>query len=226
MISGLERAATIVGEMLLPPTPDERDPLYFRCWQRVSVTLQKSVRRWAREIYFRDIARCADRDAAYVMLVYSVSRPFFGRPRSEFTYDPADAETMKSAWQFIGTGLRNVLAEIEARLREEGEIELSHRYEPVWYQDILRAVEKRERHFLKLLAREAKVIDAVIDLGTRRDAAAESRFERAAGGALRNFGGVDMRALIPKILGQTASLLDSQTRETDLVSSAACLPVE
>lgn len=195
--------------MTLPPTPDERDVRYFRCWQRVSVALQKSMRRWAREIYFRDAGRFADRDAAYVLLVYSVSRPFFGRPRAEFTYDAADAETIESAWQFIGTALRGVLGEMEARLREAGAVELAHRYDPVWYQDILAAARKRERHFLKLLAREAKVIDAVIDLGTRRDSGAEARFERIAGGALRNFHGVNMREMIPKIRVRTSSLLQT-----------------
>ena len=96
--------------MVFPPTPDERDPRYFRTWQRVSVVLQKSFRQWVRELYFRDIARFADRDEAFVMIVFSVCRPCYGTPRSEFTYDAADPETLTTARRSIGQALRNALA--------------------------------------------------------------------------------------------------------------------
>jgi hypothetical protein len=70
--------------------PAERDLQYFSTWQRVSVTLQRSLRAWIPNIYFRDISQFEDREAAYPLLIYQASRPFFGRPRTEFTYDAAN----------------------------------------------------------------------------------------------------------------------------------------
>lgn len=199
--------------MLLSPTPDERDPRYFRTWQRVSIGLQKSFREWAREVYFRDAARFEDREAAFTMLVFSACRPFYGRPRSEFTYDLAEpAATLAAALRSSGAALRSALAPIEKRLREAGSIELAHRFAPVWYRDIQVAAKKHQRELIRMLAHEARLIDAVIDLGTRRNEKAEERFYRIADNMLSNFGGADLRELIPKILEETARALAENAR--------------
>jgi len=43
--------------------PAERTPRYFQTWQRVSLALQKTLRRGIPELYFRDnVARYEDRD--------------------------------------------------------------------------------------------------------------------------------------------------------------------
>src|SRR6185437_10246471 len=143
----------------------EKDPRYFRTWQRVSVVLQKAMRRWIPEIYFRDLARFEDREAAYQLIVYAASRPCYGRPKTEFTYDISDPDTLPTTLRTIGQSLRNVLGPIEQRLREAGQPRLARRYLPVWYQDILNDVRKKPKLLTALLAREAKLIDAVIDLG-------------------------------------------------------------
>lgn len=194
--------------MIFPPTPEERDPRYFRTWQRVSVELQKSFRRWASEIYFRDLTRCQHRDPAFLMVVFSAARPFYGRPRAEFTYDLAEPEqALASAWHTIGTAIRSTLAPLEQRLLEAGLPELAHRFAPVWYQDVLVAVKKRSRReFIRLLAQEARLIDGLIIFGTRRNPAAEACFAALATATLRNFHGVDMTELIPRILASAADV--------------------
>ena len=77
--------------------PDELQPRYFQTWQGVSLALQKALRTWIPEIYFRDPARYEDRDAAFPLLVYAASRPCRGRPRTEFTYDVVDPQVLPNA---------------------------------------------------------------------------------------------------------------------------------
>src|SRR5579871_2596988 len=89
--------------------PAERDPRYFRTWQRVSLALQKSLRQWIPELYFRDLERFQERSEAYQLIVYGACRPFYGRPRTEFTYDIADPETLPLALKNIGHSIRVVL---------------------------------------------------------------------------------------------------------------------
>src|SRR5262249_46991820 len=114
--------------------PDELHTDYFATWQRVSVHLQKFLRRAAYEEYFHDISRYADRDAAYPMLVYLAARVNRGRPSTDFTYDlhdyPENQETLASAWRQIGNIMRQLLAGIEQRLKEAGMTSLARWYAP------------------------------------------------------------------------------------------------
>ncbi len=58
-----EQFLTLLGHHLdydaWPTSPAEDDPLYFRAWQRVSVALQRGMRQWISEFYFRDFDRFA-----------------------------------------------------------------------------------------------------------------------------------------------------------------------
>jgi hypothetical protein len=196
-----------------PTAPLESHPSYFRTWQHVSVALQRGLRVWAPEFYFRDLGRCEDRDGAYAMVVYSACRLFYGHPRTEFTYDIADEATLHAAVRTIGCGIERTLAFLEARLKAGGCAELARSYSPLWYQDVLAAVKKRPRRLITLLAREAKLIDAVIDLGTQRNRAAARKFVRRSNSALRNLGGVDMRSLLPRVLHEVTMVLAQERRE-------------
>jgi hypothetical protein len=187
--------------------PEERDPRYFQAWQQTSLALQKAMRNWIPEIYFRDAARYEDREACYPLIVYQASRLCFGRARTEFTCDVADPETLPAAFRLIGQALRRVLAEVETRLRESGRPELARRYAPVWHQDILNAVKLRPRRLLELLGDEAALINAVIDLGTDRRMEAVKPFAKAASAALRNIYREDMRVLALRALEEATRAL-------------------
>jgi hypothetical protein len=182
--------------MKLQNTPAETDPRYFRAWQRVSLHLQKKLRTAMPEAYFRDdVARYEDREEAYQLVIYEACRVFYGRPRTEFTYDVADPITLPVALRAIGRAIQAVLARIEKRLFESGRAELSRRYAPVWYEDILRAVKKKPKRLIGLLACESALINAVIDWGTMRTAAAEKRFYRAVVSAARVYR-VDVQSIL------------------------------
>jgi hypothetical protein len=188
-------------------TPPERDPLYFRTWQRTSVALQKALRQWIPDLYFRDITRFEDRDTAYQLIVYAASRPYYGQARTEFTFDMADPGALPAALRSIGHATQGVLMPVEQRLRVGRRPDVARHYMPVWYQDILIAVKKKPKILMRILADEARLINAVIDLGTSRDAASVSRFLRVAAAVLRIFLGEDMRQLIPMLLDVAAQVL-------------------
>jgi len=188
--------------------PDELQPRYFRTWQLVSQALQRALRTWIPETYFGDPARYEDRDAAYPLLVYAASRPCRGRPRTEFTYDVVDEETLPNAYHLIGTSLQAVMAKVERRLHECGRPELARRYAPRWHQDVLRAVQKKPRQFLGLLGDEAAVVNSVIDLGTAHRMQAVKPFAKWATVALRSMYGMDLRPLAFSALEEATRALD------------------
>ena len=191
--------------------PEETDPLYFRTWHRVSIALQRSLRRWTSEINFRDATRFEDRAEAFPVVVYAGARVFYGRAKTEFTYDVADPRTLVIALRAIGRPIQNILGPMAERLKEIGRPELARRYAPVWHHDVLAAVKKKPRRLVALLAREAKIIDAVIDLGTAHDAAAAYRCAKISNATLRNMllpgVGDDMRELLPAILDEASKVL-------------------
>lgn len=210
------RAAELVlGDPAWKSTPDETNLSYFPTWQRVSLRLQKALRNWIPELYFKDIARYEDRDAAYPFLVYEASRVCYGRPRTEFAYDVADAETLPMSLRMIGRAMQSALSGVEARLHEAGRPALARRYAPVWHQDILAAVRKRPRKLVELLATDAAVVNAVIDLGTAHSAAAVSVFARTAGAALRSVSGDDMRGLAVRALDEATLELARSFRNSE-----------
>lgn len=179
--------------------PTERDPAYFPTWQRVSMALQRWLRDRVCEEYFRDAARFEDRAAAYPIIVYQACRPFFGKPRTEFTYDLRDfpwcEDTLEASWKLTGRGIQRSLAAIEKRLNELGQERLARRYSPVWHEDVLVAVRRKPRVYADLLAREAAVINAVIDLGTQPTPASIQRAAKVINQQLRKVHGDDMKKL-------------------------------
>ena len=190
-------------------TPRETDSGYFRVWQRVAVELQKALRAWIPEVYFENLQRFEKRMDAYSIIVYAASRPCYGRPRIEFTYDLAEAGMPEAAaLRSIGSQVRKVLSPLEARLREAGRPDLAMRYLPVWHEDIVRAVRRRPRLLLDLLASDARLVNAVIHLGATRNV---GPFQRAATLALRSVGGVDMRTLAVRALELTSVLINSRS---------------
>ena len=179
--------------------PTERDPGYFRAWQRVSLALQRWLRDQVAGQYFADLARFENRPAAYPVIVYQASRLCHGRPRTEFTYDlrdyPECRTTLAMSWKLTGRAIQAVLGRIEQRLNEAGMTELAHRYAPVWHQDVLVAVKKKPKPYVDLLMAESAVINAAIDLGTERSVEAANRFAKTVHLNLRKIYGMDLQRL-------------------------------
>ncbi len=196
-------ATCALADPLWRDAPGERDAAYFPRWQKVSLTLQRWLRDRIAEEYFRDPARLEDRADCYPMIVYQACRPYYGRPRTEFTYDLRDfpwcEETLASSWRLTGRGLQRVMGGLEARLRASGNEQLARRYSPVWFEDVLVAVQRRPKLYADLLAREAAVINAVIDLGTQPKVDSVNRSSKIINQQLRKIHGpkdaLDLRSL-------------------------------
>lgn len=216
-------AYTLLTRTAWRAAPHERDRKCFRTWQTVSLAVQRALRIWIPEIYFRDSAQFEDRVAAYPVLLYRASRPCHGRPRTEFTYDVADPQSMTSAWRMTGQSLQSVLAHVETRLHVEGQPVLARRYAPIWSEDIIRAVKQRPRPFVEMLAQEAMLVNAVIGLGTSRSMMAVKPFARAANAALRRMAGMDMRSLSYKVMEEaTDALARANAGTADQPMQVAC----
>lgn len=214
-----EKAAGLaLADPVWAAAPEESDPDYFAVWQRVSLSLQGSLRRlicWQR---FRDAERYEDRPAAYPFLVYEATRLCYGRPRTEFTYDLSDypdcSSTLASAWKLIGRSLQGILAKVEQRLTEAGKPALARRYAPIWYQDIIREVRKRPNACVRLLAHESALINSIIQMGIARNVESVSHFTKTAERSLRKVGGrlegEDMRDLALFALDEATRVLASE----------------
>ena len=201
-------------DFLLIPTPAERDPRYFQTWQRVSLALQKTLRAWVPEMLYRqDPARYEDRGDGRYWVVYEACRAFYGHPRTEFTYDVADPDALPAALRSIGRSMQTVLTRISERLHEAGNHPLARRYGGVWHLDILDTVRKKPKRLIGLLACESALIDAVIDWGALRNAAAAKRFSKALATAARIYG-VPLEELRTKVLEETRRVLATQIADS------------
>jgi hypothetical protein len=219
----LPQIPALFGHEVWGRTPVETDPDHFETWQRVAVALQRALRKWIPAAYLsQHPSNYEDRRTAYQFVVYESCRPFFGQPRTEFTYDIADPDTLPSALRCPGRAMRRVLHRIQAELYARGCPELARRYLPVWQADVLREVRHRPELLIRLIANEARLINAVIDLGTflaepeNRDpsvparALAIQRFSRIARASLRSMKVGDTEEVLRQVLTETVRVLSNQ----------------
>ncbi len=209
--------------------PSERDATYFGTWQRVSLALQRWLRDRVAEAHFSDAARIEDRPLSYPIIVYQAARPYFGKPRTEFTYDLRDFpwcdDTLAASWNLTGRHIQRILAGLEDRVRATGQEALARRYSPVWHQDVLVAVQRKPKAYANLLAREAAIINAVIDLGTQPKHATIDRSAKIINRQLRKMHGLDLRFLGCSLFEEATRVL-SQRAGGGFDDSADIWPLE
>jgi hypothetical protein len=172
---------------LAAAAPPERDARHFRTWQRVSVQVQREVRALAARNFFAEEWRAAvNLDHAFTMVVYSSCQPCYGRRPAEFAYDICDLATLSTPLRLIGRNMQARLRQISEGFQDDPR--LKRRFLPVWHADILRTVKNKPRTLIEMLAREASMTAALIDLGIRPDARAEKRFTKAVARTARILG--------------------------------------
>jgi hypothetical protein len=203
---------------LAAAAPPERDGRHFRTWQRVSVQIQREVRSFAAATFFSEESRTAsDLDRAFTMVVYSSCQPYFGRRPMEFTYDIGDLVTLSTVLRLIGRGMQARLAQVSAGIHSDPR--LKRRFLPVWHLDILKAVKNKPRTLIEMLAREGCMINALIELGTMRDARTAKRFMKTTAAAARILG-VDSEALLDLVVRTgSENLVNGRIFEDDDVFS-------
>lgn len=145
--------------------PEEKSPDFFPVYSRVSVAVQRCMRAWLPYCYFSEANRYGDLAAAFPLLVYQASLPFAGRPRYDFSYDVMSAESMEELYRSAARRLSRQLARIEQLLRDSGQAALAAFYSPRSARDILDSVRRQPKLLHALVAGDAFLTDAVINLG-------------------------------------------------------------
>jgi hypothetical protein len=185
--------------------PPERDTRYFRAWQRVSVEVQREVRSLAVNTFFAHWWRAvADLDRAFTIVVYSCCQPCYGRRPADFTYDICELATLTTPLRLVGRSMQVRLAQLSEEF--QGDARMKRRFAPVWHLDILNTVRKKPRLLIELLAREATMVNALIEMGTTRDERAAKRFLKSTIMVARMIG-VDSADLQDLVLGTSAENL-------------------
>lgn len=168
--------------------------------------------------FFAEESRIAsDLDLAFTMVVYSSCQPCYGRRPMEFTYDIGDLVTLSTVLRLIGRGMQARLAQIAAGIHDDPR--LKRRFLPVWHLDILKSVKSKPRTLIEMLAREGCMINALIELGTMRDARTAKRFVKTTAGAAKMLG-VDSEVLQDLVLRTgSENLINGRIFEDDDVFS-------
>jgi hypothetical protein len=200
---------------LAAPTGRHRNR--FRVWQRISKSLQRSLRKWVANEYFRDLRVCEDRETTYAVIIYRAARVFRGSAPHDFVYDlldyPACKDTLEAAWRLTGASIRRVLDGLERRLAAAGLTRLSRLYAPRWHEDILVEVRRRPKDFVEILRSESKLINGMADLASIREPRSVCTFADTANQAMRRVAGIDLRHLAPRALQETTRLLEEMLDE-------------
>lgn len=199
---------------LAAAAPPEKDHRHFRTWQRVSVQLQRKVRAFAAQNFFAEEGRiAANLDRAFAMVVYSSCQPCYGARPMDFTYDIGDLVTLSNVLRLIGRAMQARLAQVSARIHSDPR--LKRRFLPVWHLDILKAVKTKPRTLIETLAREAVMINALIELGAVHTDRSMKRFEKSAASLARILG-LDPTVLQNLVLRTSAeNLVDGRILQND-----------
>jgi hypothetical protein len=185
--------------------PPERDARHFRTWQRVSVQVQREVRSLAATNFFApEWYAAVNLDRAFTMVVYWSCQPCYGQRPVEFTYDIGELVALSSVFRRIGRSMQERLAEIAEGIQSDER--LKRRFMPVWHQDVLQAVRNKPRTLIEMMAREATMINALIELGATGSARTKKRFQQNTVAAARILG-VDSSALQDLVLRTAAENL-------------------
>lgn len=191
--------------------PKPAHATYFPVWQKVSIALQRSLKRSLAGAYLSDPERCADRKTGYPVAAYRTSRACYGRPKTEFTYDlrdyPECKTTLTAAFKLTGRGTQAFLAELEAQLIAAGHPDVARWYAPVWYEDILVAARRKPKIFVDLLAKESAIVNAIIDLGSDPTVATINRTSRIVNANLRSVLGLDLRRMGAALFDEAVRVL-------------------
>jgi hypothetical protein len=161
---------TLAGAWLR--TPGERDPNFFDIYSKVSLAVQRLMRRWLPFVYFSDPGRYEDVRVAYPLVFYRSTRPCAGRPRSDFAYDLVSPDRPGVARDWAARPLAAELGRVRQLLIAVGRRDLARYYDPEDAPAILRSIVQQPRRINALLTGDAFLIDRLVQVGLQaRDVA-------------------------------------------------------
>jgi hypothetical protein len=145
--------------------PGERDPTFFEVYSKVSVAVQRALRRWLPYVYFSNLDRFEDLPVAYPLVFYGRTYPCSGQPRSNFAHDLVTLEDPGVARPWAARPLSAALTRAERLLLAAGRKNVAHLYESWRAHDVLAGIVRRPRFINALLSADAFFIDRLVSLG-------------------------------------------------------------
>lgn len=145
--------------------PEEKDSTFFEVYSKMSVAVQRALRRWLPYVYLSRLDRFENTAAGYPLIFYGGTYPHSGRPRSEFTHDLVTPEDHGVARPWAWRPLASSLARTERLLIAAGRRDLAHLYEPWRAREVLDGLVAHPRFINSLLSTDAFFVDRLVGLG-------------------------------------------------------------
>ncbi len=145
--------------------PGERDPLFFDVYSKVSVAVQRAMRRWLPYVYFSDLSRFENPALAYSLLFYRSTYPCSGKPRSDFAYDLVAVDSPGVARPWAARPLASAMGRAERLLIAGGRRDLARCYRSWRARDVLDGILLRPRFINELLTNDEFFIGRMVGLG-------------------------------------------------------------
>ncbi len=145
--------------------PAERDPLFFDVYSKVSVAVQRALRRWLPYVYFTDLSRFDNRILAYPLIFYGSTYPCSGKPRSDFAYDLVGPESPGIARPWAARPLTSALARAERLLISAGRSDAARHYRSWRARKVLAGIVRHPRFLNELLTSDEFFIGRFVGLG-------------------------------------------------------------
>ncbi len=147
--------------------PLEKDPAFFTTYSCISVAVQKTLRTWLPYLHFSQGRHYETAATAVPLLVYAASEPFPGKPKQEFVYDVLNEQRLAQFFRTAAKRLPNELEQKSRWLRAAGSEEAAVRYAPARAGKFVEAQAARPRAVMRLVAAEAWIVNALVNLGCR-----------------------------------------------------------
>jgi hypothetical protein len=160
-------------------SPRQRTTSFYRAISSVSMSVQRTLRRWLRFAWFADLQNFDDLLASRAMMMYWLSCPCKGRSRSDFTWDVLSQSELNRLYAFSTARANRELKNIHWRLSQPGRDLPAHSYRSLHRSEIVAAVRREGRTLNRLLALESDLVDTLSRMAPEAAASPVSVFDFA-----------------------------------------------
>lgn len=162
-------------------TPLERDRDFSRVYGRMSVAVQRAMRRWLPFVYFSDLDRYDTRFAAYSLLIYQLSHPFVADGSTQFSYDAISDESTAQARRTAWCHIKQELVRVRRLLQAAGRHDSARRYGPKRLSKAMAIVQRHPHSMDGLLYADSVFVNQLIQFGIHCRRSVSERLEKSLG---------------------------------------------
>jgi hypothetical protein len=151
--------AAITDFSIWSKAPRERTAGYFPTYSAVSKAMQTAMRGWIREWFAANVEILQKPHAAYALLVYQCTHPFYGRPTNIFTYEIQQTDTLHKAFRSAANKLGRYLKSLDTK--RLGWFTREH-YFAYRSKEVVSYVSKNPRTVYRMFHVETMLMDAIL----------------------------------------------------------------